>query len=240
MPEQPTYAPSSNPAPQPPVFYAPVEKKNHRWLMIAVISLLVVLFIVAGSVAIWAYEKYQGASTNLNAQIDKAALVAQKKQADTDEAKFIAREKQPNQQFVGPDNYGRVTFDYPKTWSVYVASDVSTNGGTYSAYLNPGVVPPIENASGPQQFALRVTIEQNTYSSVLQNYQQQIQGNLMTSSSFSANGHTATRFDGTFSDGIRGSVVVFQIRDKVLTVRTDANTFDSDFNNVIKTINFNN
>lgn len=212
-------------------------------MWIGVAGLLLILFIGAGSVAIWAYEKYQTASTNVNAQIDKASLAAAKKQSDADESKFAEREKQPNRQFVGPDNYGRVTFNYPKTWSAYVSSDVSNNGGTYSAYLNPGVVPPIDatSASGlPQQFALRVTIDQSTYSAELQNYQAQIQNGQMTSSSFSANGHTGTRFDGTFDDGIRGSAVVFQIRDKVLTVRTDANTFDSDFNNVIKTINFNN
>lgn len=207
--------------------------------MIITICLLIVLFIAAGSTAIWAYEKYVAASTNLDTQIQEASLAAQKKQSDADEAKFAEREKQPNQQFVGPDNYGRVTFDYPKTWSVYVASDVSNNGGTYSAYLNPGVVPPLNGNNGQQQFALRVTIEQNTYAQVLQIYQAQIQSHKMTSSSFTANSHTGTRFDGTFNDGIRGSAVVFQIRDKVLTIRTDANTFDDDFNNIIKTINFN-
>ncbi|HEU0266129.1 MAG TPA: hypothetical protein VFQ70_00705 [Candidatus Saccharimonadaceae bacterium] len=238
---QPPVVPST-PSPAAPVFYAPAEKKSHQWLWIGIAGLLLILFIAAGSVAIWAYEKYQTASTNVNAQIDKASLAAAKKQSDSDESKFEQLEKKPNKLFVGPDNYGRVTFDYPKTWSAYVASDVSSNGGTYSAYLNPGVVPPVDavSASGlPQQFALRVTIDQNTYSNELQNYQGQIQNGVMTDSSFTVNGHTGTRLDGTFPDGIRGSAVLFQIRDKVLTVRTDANTFDGDFNTIIKSINFN-
>ena len=71
-----------------------------------------------------------------------AVAEAKKEQATLDEDKFAQREKEPNRQFVGPDDYGRLTFDYPKTWSVYVARDTS-RGGTYEAYLNPITVPPV-------------------------------------------------------------------------------------------------
>jgi hypothetical protein len=48
------------------------------------------------------------------------------------------------------------------------------------------------------------------------------------------------RLDGSFSTDIRGSAVIFKIRDKTVTIRTDADTFKPDFENIIKTINFNN
>lgn len=203
--------------------------------LIAIVA-LIFLFIIAGSLAIWAYLQYNEARTNVDGKVDVAVAEAKKEQADADEQKFAQREKEPNRQFVGPDDYGRVTFDYPKTWSVYEAKDVSKNGGTYEAYLNPVKVPPV---SATQQFALRVLIEEKDYPTVLETYQSKIKDGKLRSSSFSANGNDGTRIDGSFTEEIRGSAVIFKIRDKTLTVRTDANTFKPDFDVLIKTLNFN-
>lgn len=203
--------------------------------LVAIVA-LIFLFIIAGSLAIWAYLQYNEARTNVDGKVDVAIAEAKKEQADADERKFSQREKEPNRQFVGPDDYGRVTFDYPKTWSVYEAKDVSKNGGVYEAYLNPVKVPPV---SATQQFALRVIIEQEDYAEILKTYQSKIKDGKLRSSSFSANGNDGTRIDGSFTDEIRGSAVVFKIRDKTLTVRTDANTFKPDFDTLIKTLNFN-
>lgn len=224
---------------QPPQFYAPPARRDMQWAWIVAIVVLGLLLIVAGALAIRFNGQYQEASTNLKAKEDKAALNAQKQQMDVDEKKFAEREKQPYKQFAGPDNYGRVTFQYPKTWSVYEASNAQSDGQTYNAYLNPGVVPPTDN-SDTQRFALRVTIEQSDMKTVLDNYQGQIENGKLSTSSVSVNGHDGTRLDGMLNDQIRGSVVLFQIRDKVLTVRTDANTFGKDFNRLVKTIDFNN
>jgi len=54
-----------------------------------------------------------------------------------------------------------------------------------------------------------------------------------------ADGNNGTRLDGAFTKDIRGYAVIFKIRDKTLTIRTDANTFKSDFNKLINTIKFN-
>ncbi|MEP6710724.1 MAG: hypothetical protein ABJA64_03310, partial [Candidatus Saccharibacteria bacterium] len=158
-----------------------------------------------------------------------------KDQADQDEKKFAEREKQPNRQFVGPEDYGRLTFDYPKTWSVYIAKDVS-KGGNYEAYLNPVTVP---FPTTTQQFSLRVTIEQNDYDTVVASYASMIKKGDLRSASTSANGENGTRIDGNFSKDIRGAAVIYKIRDKTLTLRTDADTFKPDFENIIKTIKFN-
>lgn len=240
---QPQYPTAQQiPAPQPSgqsssIFQAPPAKSGPSLMVIIVMVILILLFIGAGSAAIWAYGKYMTAHTNVQSQIEEQVAAAKNEQANKDEDKFLEREKQPNKQFVGPDNYGRVTFDYPKTWSAYAASNTDSNGGTYQAYLNPGVVPPTDGDS--PVFALRVTIQQQTMQQALQQYQGQIQSGQMTSSSFSANGHNGTRVDGNFTPQMRGAAVLLQIRDKVLIVQTDANTFLPDFNNIIKTINFN-
>lgn len=202
--------------------------------MIAIIG-LILLVLVAGGLAIWAYFAYNEQKTDVDGRVGLAVAEAKKEQSDDDEKKFAEREKEPNRQFVGPDDYGRLTFDYPKTWSVYVAHDVS-RGGTYEAYLNPVTVPPV---SPTQQFALRVTVEERDYDQVVKSYEALVKKGDLRTTATSANGNNGTRLDGNFTKDIRGSAVVYKIRDKTVTLRTDADTFKPDFENVIKTINFN-
>lgn len=204
--------------------------------LIAIIS-LGVLILATGSAAIWAYINYTDQKNNVDSKISLAVAKAEKVQADADAAKFQEREKEPNRQFVSPDDYGRLTFSYPKTWSAYVADDVSKGRGTYAAYLNPVTVPPVGSRS--QQFALRVTIEEKEYSAVLQSYDSLVTKGKLSSSVTDSNGKTGTRFDGTFADGIRGAAVLYKVRDKTITLRTDADTFKPDFDAIVKTIDFN-
>ena len=202
--------------------------------MIAIIG-LVVLVLGAGSLAIWAYVNYSEQKTNVDGKISLAVAEAKKEQSDVDEAKFAEREKEPNRQFVGPDDYGRLTFNYPKTWSVFEATDVS-RGGNYEAYLNPVTVPPL---GARQQFALRVIIEEKDYDQVVKSYEELVKKGDLRNTPTSANGHNGTRLDGSFSKDIRGSAVIYKLRDKTVTLRTDADTFKPDFENIIKTLDFN-
>lgn len=202
--------------------------------MIATIG-LIVLFLAAVAFGVWVYLNYQDQKTDVDSRVASAVAAAKKVQADSDEAKFIERDKQPNRQFVGPDDYGRLTFDYPKTWSAYVAKDTST-GGNFEAYLNPVSVPPISSAT---RVALRVTIENRDFDTVLKNYESLVKHGDLKSSAVMADGTNGTRLDGNFTKDIRGSAVIYKIRDKTVTIRTDADTFKPDFENLIKTIKFN-
>ena len=203
-------------------------------LLIATISLALVTA-AAGSVAIWAYMNYTDQKTNVDTKIEAAVATAKKIQGDEDEKKFTERDKLPNRQFTGPDDYGRLTFDYSKQWSVYVAKD-ATSGGAFEAYLNPGVVPPVSTKA---QYALRVLIENKEYDSALATYAPLVKRGDLRSSAISANGVNGTRFDGSFSKDIRGAAVVYKIRDKTVTLRTDADTFKPDFDTLVQTIKFN-
>jgi hypothetical protein len=203
--------------------------------LIAIIG-LTILVLGAGSAAIWAYVNYNEQKTNVDGKVDLAVAEAKKEQADSDEAKFAEREKEPNREFVGPDDYGRLTFTYPKTWSAYIAQDVTKGKGTYEAYLNPVTVPPV---SPTQQYAVRVLIEERDYGQVVGSYDALVKKGDLKSSATSANGQNGTRIDGSFTKNIRGSAVIYKIRDKTITLRTDADTFKPDFENIIKTIKFN-
>lgn len=202
--------------------------------LIAII-LMSVGMVALGALAVWLYINYNDQKTNVDEKVGLAVAAAKNEQAKTDDDKFQAREKEPNRQFAGPDDYGRLTFMYPKTWSVYVAKDV-TQGGSYQAYFNPITVPPV---SDRQQFAIRVTIESRDYDQVVKSYETLVKSGKLSSSAVSANGHDGTRLDGSFTSDIRGSAVIYKIRDKTVTIRTDADTFKPDFENLIKTINFN-
>jgi hypothetical protein len=205
----------------------------NTWLILSVV--FIVTTIAASAVMIWALINYFDQKNNVDAKVASEVATAKKNQADADEAKFTEREKEPNRQFVGPEDYGQVTFDYPKTWSVYVDKDASTSN-TYQAYLNPVSVPPV---AASQQYALRVTIETKDYDQVLTGYQSLVKSGGLVSSAVKIDGDNGTRLDGNFSKDIRGSAVVFKIRDKTVTIRTDADTFRGDFDALIATIVFN-
>lgn len=215
-----------------------ISRKTERgavhWSTIVVIALAILLAVV-GSLAIWAFVNYTSTKSDVDGKIALAVSEAEKVQAEKDEKKFAEREKEPNRKFVGPDDYGRVTFDYPKTWSVHVATDTAS-GGTYAAYLNPIEVPPIKNT---ERYALRVTIEEKETDRVLQQYESLIKKGDLNSTAFSANGVEGVRIDGNFTKDIRGALVIFKVRDKTLTIRTDADTFKPDFEKLIQTIEFN-
>jgi hypothetical protein len=204
------------------------------WMITAIC--LMVLSLALGGLSIWSYINYSDQKTNVDTKVNAAVATAKKVQADADEVKFTEREKQPNRQFVGPDDYGRLTFDYPKTWSVYVSGS-TTSGGTYQAYLNPVSVPSVNTIS--QLFALRVNIAQQDYNKAVSSFDTLVKSGALKSSSVTVNGVTGVRLDGNFTKDLRGAEVMFKIRDKTLTVRTDANTFLPDFNALVQTIKFN-
>lgn len=205
--------------------------------MVAIVGLSVVVLIL-GSTAIWAIVNYNDQKTDVDGRVAVAVADGKKQQADEDEAKFLEREKEPLQTFKGPDDYGRLTFNYPKTWSAYVDKDATT-GGDYKAYLNPGVVPPVEGGDDNQQFALRITIEQKDYDQIVQSYDALVKKGDLKMSSTSSQGNQGTRLDGNFSKNIRGAAVIFKSRDKTITIQTDADTFKPDFEKLIKTIEYN-
>lgn len=196
---------------------------------------LAVLVLGLGSFGIWSFVSYQDAQSNVDSKIDVAVANAKKEQADEDDQKFSDREKEPNKTFKGPEDYCGLSFNYPKTWSAYIANNV-TNGGDYEAYLHPSEVPPVGQ---DQQYALRVLIEQKDYDDVIGSYQAMVTKGTLKSSVASSQGNEYQRLDGNFSKNIRGSAAIFKCRAYTITVRSDADTFKSDFDKIIQTITYN-
>lgn len=196
--------------------------------------LLAVFTIGFGSVMVWALVNYNDQKNNVDAKIAVAVAEAKKEQAATDEKDFLEREKAPYLQYVGADDLGRVSFNYPKTWSVYQAKQ---DGNGMEVYLHPGVVPLVQQG---QQFATEVKVLDRTSDQVLKGYEASVKSGNLKSSQVVVNGFSGTRLDGKFSEKITGSMVIFKLRDKTLTVATNADTFKADFDNIIlKSLDFN-
>jgi hypothetical protein len=212
------------------------QKGSSNSMVIALVSLGVASVLLIG-LSVWLFLQYNEEKNTVDAQIDAAAAKAEKEQADKDASKFLEKEKEPNKQFVGPDDYGRLTFSYPKTWNLYVASSTTESSGGFKAYLHPGFVPSIDVKD--QRFALRVVIESTDFGKVVSGYDSLVEKGDLKSSQTSSNGQSGTRLDGNFSKDIRGAVVIYKVRDKTVSLFTDADTFKPDFENIIKTIKFN-
>ena len=204
------------------------ERGEFNPLVLVVVALALLVIGVTGF-GIWSYVQYTDQKNNVDEKITAAVAEAQRKQSEEDEAKFAEREKQPTKQFVGPDDLGRVEFQYPKTWSAYV-DQLGEANSTYEAYFQPGVVPPLDSNT---PYALRVTIESQVYDAVIGEYQDKVKKGELKSSSITINGETGARLEGKFDDERDGVMVLLKVRDKTLRVYTESRTFQPDFEKII-------
>lgn len=203
--------------------------------LLAVILLSVTVVGLAGA-SIWLFTQYSDYKTNVDSKVAAAEAEARREQGEIDLEKFTKKENALTSEFVGPDDYGRVTFNYPKTWSSYVDEDGST-GKNYVVYFHPLSVPSVD--AKDSRFAMRVMIEDNTYDQVIKQYADKVKQGDLKSSTISANGVSGARYDGLFTKDVRGAVAVFKLRDKTISIFTDANTFKPYFEEVVKTLEFN-
>ena len=202
-------------------------------------TILIIFFalttIGAACLAVYYYNEYKTASADVSSQVNSAVTAREKEITDELEAKFAEREKIPYSIFAGPADYGSLNFKYPKTWSVYIAKDAS-NGGDFEAYLHPSEVPAVNNNT---IYALRVTIRSESFETANTRYKSLVQTGKLTSSVISVGGTDATRYDGQLPNNLVGSVVIFKIRDKTVTLETDAELYREDFAQILTTVTFN-
>ena len=183
----------------------------------------------------WAYMQMTDYRDNVATKVEAAVKVAKDEQKKADKAEFTEEYKKPNLTYEGPSDSGSVTFSYPKTWAAYIDQD-GAGGGDLSLYFNPKSVPTIR---GGTAYALRVTINNQSYGSVLQSYNGQVEAGTLSAKTIvvgktdSFSGYEGMRIVGQFGDGINGSVVIFKIRDKTLRLYVDSQDFMNDFNSTV-------
>lgn len=200
-----------------------------------------ILLIVTGIIAIvfiWLYvQKYiewSNISADLDGQINKAVAEAVATNTSELESEFAEREKYPYKSFMGPVDYGSFSFEYPKTWSVYIARD-AVNGGNFEAYLNPVEVEPVSNSTIN---ALRVRILDSAFESEAKRYESSIKNGKLTLSTETVGGALANVYTGELSSNMRGAVMLLKLRDKTVVLQTDAEIFMDEFHRILQSVSF--
>jgi hypothetical protein len=219
-----------------------------RLIFIGLIVVLVAIVVFLAANLTSARAEANELRKNTEAQVAAREAEIRRDERAIADAEWTEREKYCNsggrgQAFVGPDDYGRFGFYHPCTWSIYV-SQPARLGGNFEAIFNPHKI-----ISGADEiYALRFSILNQSYDSVLQQRQSSVMAGLVTQSTFKNTINlglatqyeiTGTRFDGQMMPGVQGGAeVIFRIRDKTAIVRTDSGLFKDDFERLIKTIVF--
>ena len=233
----PSTVPGKSPSTTPGVL--PNAKKDKsgtiKTIVIIILALTTVAFV---GLFIWIFLQYNDLNSDVNSKINLAVNEAKTTQKLEDETEFAEREKNPYRNFAGPTDYGQLSFEYPKTWSLYVAKN-AYNGGDFEAYFNPiQVDAPSNNTIN----ALRVSILTRSFELVTAEYQKYLDAkdSNLSVSNITINGATANRYVGTIpGTSLYGVIVIFKIRDKTAILRTDSMLFENDFNTLIDTVKFN-
>ncbi|HKU18248.1 MAG TPA: hypothetical protein VJP80_03150 [Candidatus Saccharimonadales bacterium] len=193
----------------------------------------IVLFVGAAGFGLWAFLSRQDYKNNSD---QKAAVVAasavQKAQA-SDAAQYAEEAKSPLKTYVGPSQYGSVTIKYPKTWSAYVIED-GAGSMPVNNYFQPNVVPNVNTSTNT--YALRVQVLGSSYDQVLAQFSSAVQAGRLTVKPYSlpkVSSVTGSRLDGQLSQTKQGSMIILPVRNVTLEISTEANTYESDFNNII-------
>jgi hypothetical protein len=196
-------------------------------LVVATI-VLSVLVVGLGGFSFWAYTQYQSYKNDVDPKIAAAVTTAKETQRKEDQKHFDEQEKLPTRQLVGPDDLGRVSVNYPKTWSVYI--EKNGQDGQFEAYLFPGAVPGVATKT---PYALRVTIQDETYERSVADFESQIKAGKLKATPVKIGKAAGTRLDGTFVNDIKGSMVLFKVRDKTLKVYTQSDSFKNDYDKIV-------
>ena len=226
-----TAAVTSTPDPVPVTPNKTANRNLIETIILVVVSVIAVVFI---GLFIWKYIEWDTVKTDVDGQIDAAVAMAVAENTTKLENEFTEREKYPYKSFMGPADYGSLSFEYPKTWNVYVAKDAS-NGGDFEAYLNPGEVQPV---SATTVNALRVIIRNQAFDNVVRTYDSLVQGGKLTVVSRNVGSTVANVYTGDLPSNIRGTVTIFKLRDKTVMIQTDAAIFSDEYYRLLDTVTF--
>lgn len=239
----PTFAPAT-PGQAVPLASAPVTSQNmtvpvgqgekrRTIMMVVIMALLAIIAIVFLVLFILKMIEARDLIADQDSRIDAAVAVAVAENTEKLNAEFEIARKDPYREFLGPEDYGSLSFKYPQTWSVYIAKNAST-GGDFEAYMNPVEV---EAPSNTTINALRVKIRDASIDSVVQTYESYVKSGRMNFSTRQVGGVTANLYVGQLPSGnLQGAVCLFKLRDKTVILQTDAEVFLEEFYRLLDTV----
>lgn len=195
-----------------------------------IILIVVIALVAIGGIAafVWAYSQmtyYRDNSAEIAAQAVEAGKA---EQYIADEEIFNEKMKEPYSEFVGPADFGSISFSYPRTWSAY---NVQNNSNGYEVIFYPGVIPVIDSDT---PVALRIEVISKNYEDELSSYERYVENGELTASPITvSDGQEGVIFNGNLSDDFESSFVVLKLRDKTLIIQTDTDKYLGDFDDII-------
>ena len=197
-----------------------------------IISLVTISVLFIGSVAFgfWAYSGRQNYKNNANQLISTAVSNAKQEQQQVDNKAFFVEEQKPLIKYVGPQSYGTITVYYPRNWSSYV--NTSSNGYPVDGYFFPGTLPSVTD-SGSVNFALRLQVDPQPYSTTLAYYSSEVTNKLATVTAYSlpkVSNVVGVKVVGELQNNTHGTIVILPLRNETLEVWTEGTAYLSEFN----------
>lgn len=209
------------------------EQGETNVLLIPVI-LLAVLFVGAGSFAYWAFSGRQDYKNNSDAKVAAAVQNNTQSVQAQDAKQYAEQAKSPLKLYAGPDAYGSVHVSYPKTWSAYI--DTTNENTPLDAYFHSDYVP---STQSQQTYNLRVQVNAQPYSTMLQQYNSLIQEGKATAAPYSLPKEpniTGTELTGAINlndPNSAGTMIMLPLRSTTLMIWTESNDYMPDFTKYI-------
>ena len=217
--------------PLPPGFGKPSKKP----LVVAII--LGVLLVLMSAIDIWAFIGMQENKSNLDAKIVQASAVAVEAAEKAKEVEFTEREKSPYKSYTGPETYGSVTFEYPKSWSV--SADEAKSGTTaLNIFAHPTILPSLTSS---RPLAFRLQIVEASYEKSLASYNAAAKSGAVTIAAFSPEKlpqEVGVKISGQIVKERSGVLVMLPLRDKTIQLWTESNEFVPDLETLLKTLTY--
>jgi hypothetical protein len=192
-------------------------------LVTGILAMSLVLSLIFG---VWSFAGMQDNKNNVAKKVAAAEEEQADKTAAEKDAEYAEKEKSPVKNFVGPDTYGSVSVDHPKTWSVY-----SDGGG--NTPVNMYFAPNFVSSSKDSINSLRIQVIESSYNQEVAKYDDDIKKGKLTATAFRATKAPDTlgvRLDGQIASGKTGAMIILPLRDKTIRIWTEAEDFLNDFN----------
>lgn len=237
MNPQDPFVPKYGQVPQAPVpTYGgmPIQspKKGMNILLIPFILTLVFLLGALGF-GVWAFMGMQDYKNNVEPKIAQAVAIAEQETATAKDAEFVEKEKNPLRTYKGPQAFGSVVVQYPKTWSAFVTEN-DRDEEPVDGYFHPSYVPGLESGT---DFALRIKVSNRSYADELKEFESQTKSGAVRVSPYRApklpESVVGSRIEGEINKGQQVVMVMFPLRDKTISISTESAQFVKDFDTIV-------
>jgi hypothetical protein len=203
-------------------------------LLLVPFVMVIIALLGVSAVAYMYYGQAADYKNNVDAKVAEAVKQSETEISKQKEQAFAEKEKFPYNIYTGPQAAGSIKIQYPKTWSAYIIAPRTTSAKPLDAYFYPGQVPSANDEANV--FALRVSVIQQSYDSILQGYVSAQKTGKVTVSAFrspNVPSLVGARIEGEVAQKKQGVKIMLPFRDKTLQMWTESMDYKGDFDNII-------